>query len=408
MALRNQHGVKFALISHVLPPSESGQAVALYRLLRGLDPHCYCLMSRENYTPKIGKEDASPRLNASYYHFAPTFGANYLRRLGLSGVGNWLQTIHRARQISRIVRRERFGAIVSCSGDLFDLPAGYLASRWAKVRFYAYLFDDYLHQWIEPLEQCFAKKWEKILIEGATGVIAPNEFLAEAYGHRYGMKPTVIHNPCEEFGNGSRYNETWSIHPREIKIVYTGAIYHAHFDAFRNLLVALREMKQPEIKLHLYTSQSPFDLERQNIQGPVVFFPHLPVSKVAQVQQQADILFLALAFHSPFPEVIKTSAPGKMGEYLASGRPVLVHAPSDSFLSWYFKENGCGLVVERDEPAALGHAIERLLQEGALRETLVRNAIRCAKRDFSSTKAQTDFLRLFQPMMGGEICASSS
>jgi len=167
-------------------------------------------------------------------------------------------------------------------------------------------------------------------------------------------------------------------------------------------------MKQPEIKLHLYTSQSPFDLERQNIQGPVVFFPHLPVSKVAQVQQQADILFLALAFHSPFPEVIKTSAPGKMGEYLASGRPVLVHAPPDSFLSWYFKENGCGLVVERDEPAALGHAIERLLQEGALRETLVRNAIRCAKRDFSSTKAQTDFLRLFQPMMEGEICASSS
>ena len=40
---------KTAIVSHVLPPSPSGQAVVLYRLLEGMPPDRYCLISRERY-----------------------------------------------------------------------------------------------------------------------------------------------------------------------------------------------------------------------------------------------------------------------------------------------------------------------------------------------------------------------
>jgi hypothetical protein len=49
----------------------------------------------------------------------------------------------------------------------------------------------------------------------------------------------------------------------------------------------------------------------------VVRHPHIPQSRVAAILRQADVLFLPLAFRSPIQEVIRTSAPGKMGEYLA-------------------------------------------------------------------------------------------
>ena len=400
--------MKFALVSHVLPPSWSGQAVVLHRLLRALDPHSYCLISRQNYDPQGYRGDTYSRLEARYYCLRPRFGIGMLRKFGLSAVGNWLRTYQRARQIFRIVKKERSEAVVACTGDLYDLPAAFLASRRAGLRYYIYLFDDYFYQWPGALERSFAQRWERILIKEANGVVVPNEFLWQEYRCRHGIEPVVIHNPCEALGNEGEEEVPWPTHPREIKIVYTGAVYHAHYDAFHNLIAAIPKLRGPEVKLHLYTAQEPAELERERIKGAVVYHPHLSLTQIGEVQRRADILFLPLAFVSAIPEAIKTSAPGKMGEYLSSGRPILVHAPADSFLTWYFKKFECGVVVEQNNPAALTQAIQELLRNVALRETLAKNALDCARRDFSPGKAGTEFLRLFQPIREGQGCASSS
>ena len=82
-----------------------------------------------------------------------------------------------------------------------------------------------------------------------------------------------------------------------------------------------------------------------------------------------------------------------MAEYLASGRPVLVHAPRDSFVSWYFNRYECGLVVDRKDPAALSQAIWRLPDDADLRR-VGANAHTCAERDFSLEVTRSAFLRL--------------
>ena len=49
---------KFAFVSHVLPPSPSGQAVVIFRLLREFDPEEYVLIS-------IGRTGSCVDQNAS-------------------------------------------------------------------------------------------------------------------------------------------------------------------------------------------------------------------------------------------------------------------------------------------------------------------------------------------------------
>ena len=376
----------------------------LYRLLRDLRPEDYCLLSRENYDSYTSEQISSSRLPARYYHLPPGFRLTRPSRFGLGVIrelGNiLLQVPQRAMSVARILKRERCRAIVACSGDLFDIPAGYLASRWARVPFYAYVFDDYTYQWIEGLHRYFARWAESIVLKGAAGVIVPNEFLRDEYRRRYQLAPTVIHNPCEVSEIDERDQPPWPADEDEIKIVYTGAIYHAHYDAFRNLIAAIQQLDQPNVKLHLYTAQPLEELNRGNISGPIVYHNHLAPSHVWEVQRQADILFLPLAFNSPIPEVIKTSAPGKMGEYLASGRPVLVHAPADSYVSWYFKEHACGMVVDWNEPAGLAQAIRRILDDAALRQQLRKNAQARARTDFSLMVAQAEFVKLFQSVEG--------
>lgn len=120
----------------------------------------------------------------------------------------------------------------------------------------------------------------------------------------------------------------WPADVEEVRIVYTGAIYQAHFDAFRNLVLALDQINLKKT-IYIYSSRTQAQLERDGIQGHVVYHDHVEHRKSIEEQRRADILFLPLAFNSIYPNIIRTSSPGKMGEYLASGRPVLVHAPAD-------------------------------------------------------------------------------
>jgi glycosyltransferase involved in cell wall biosynthesis len=392
--------IKLALLSHILPPSPSGQAMMLHRLLRAVSPADYCLISREDYS-NIESEGDAVRLPARYYYLPPEFQFKTPNRFDFRRVRELvnilIQVFQRARRVVQLVKQEKCGAIMACSGDVVDIPAGYLASRWARLPFYVYLFDDYLYQWTRTLHRFFVRRAEAIALKSAAAIIVPNEFLRDEYHRRYGVDSIVIHNPYEPRDTDETAKPLdQSTGHEEVSIVYTGAIYHANYDAVRNLLTAIDHLGRPHVKLHLYTSQHPDVLDHENIRGPIVFHEHVSPLEARRMQREADLLFLPLSFNSGIPEVIKTSAPGKMGEYLASQRPILIHAPSDSFVSCYFKEHECGLVVDQDDPVILARAIERILDDEALRRRMSENALVRAKVDFSLEVAQAKFLSLLQ------------
>ncbi len=428
----------------------------MYRVLKDLNPDDYCLLSEKDYDPYShlqysllkGTLNSTPRLPARYYHLRsgsssagsrsepegrppPKEGAvPAARRLegGLESplarsvrarmpkwlkpqlardfINGWRMTrrlvkevsggFRRAREVARVVRREECGAILASTGDPFDLPAGYLASRLARVPFYVYIHDDYLHQWDPTPYRYFARIVEPTVLKGAAGIIVPNEFSRDEYRRRYRVEPTVVRNAIEVPEIEDADAPPWPANEGEIKIAFTGAVYRANYDAFRNLIEAIEQLGRPEVRLHLYTAQTREELERQNISGPaIVCHEHLASSDVFEVQRKADILFLPLSF-SAIPEVIRTAAPTKTAEYLASRRPILVHAPADSFASWYFREHECGVVVDRSDPAMLAQAIQRIFEDSDLRRKIGERARARAESDFSLESAQAEFLKLLR------------
>jgi glycosyltransferase involved in cell wall biosynthesis len=394
-----------AIVSHVLPPSPSGQAIVLERLLSGFAPDSFCLMSREDYSrppawhPREG--DLLARLPATYHHLAEPvrLGASlrplppWLRhRAGLT-----IRLLHRAWRIRQLVDREGCGAVLAASGDLLDLPAGYIASRLCGVPFFAYLFDDYACQWTVPGHRAFARQAERALIRGAAAVVVPNPALAEVYRRRHACDPVVLPNPAHELacqgaappappappepgaqasrGNGRR-------------IVYTGSIYGAHFDAFANLGEALARLGRAEVSVHVYTWQDPAELRRELPGIDITYHPHLIGGDLATVQREADLLFLALAFTSEIPEAVRTASPAKLGDYLASGRPILVHAPAPSFVADYFRRHECGWLVDSFDAGALAEGIARLLDDSAAAADAIRRAGERHAEDFSLVAAR--------------------
>ena len=382
--------MKIALLSQILPPSYSGQAMLIYRLLKDRSPDEYCLISQDDYSAPAAQEYV-PKLPGTYRRLSQRRLIPRGQRLGAV---KRLNVSLLARRLARIVREEGCEAVVAFSGNLTDLPVGHAASRILGLPFYAYVCDYYSRQHFDAHARSFATRAEPAVLRGARRVVVLNEFLRDELKRRYGVEPSLIYNPCDlepyESGRAGGGGDGDGVR----QIVYTGAVYEAHFDAFRNLVRAVESLRRPDLRLHLYTSQSPRQLGERGVSGPVVVHDMVPGSQVPEIQKRADILFLPLAFDSPYPEIIKTSAPFKMGEYLAAGRPVLVHAPEDSFLAWYFRRHECGVVVGESDPARLAAAIGRITDDAGLRRKLAANAWERARADFSIAGAQEKFARL--------------
>jgi glycosyltransferase involved in cell wall biosynthesis len=301
----------------------------------------------------------------------------------------------RTRQIKKIIRQEQCDAIIACTSDLFDPPAGLVASKDLGIPFIFYAFDYYSSQGGGPLLRSFAAKYELDLVKTAANVIVPNEYMYEEYLKRYGVAATILHNPFDikEYEKQAQIGDvTNTDRPTEKTIVYTGAIYDAHYDAFRNLIAAVKLLGTDAPTIHLYTPQSHHHLINNNITGSkVIVHKALPASAMPSIQRNADILFLPLAFESGYPDIIRTSAPGKTGEYLASGNPILVHAPKDTFVSWFFKKYNCGLVVDENSPELLAQAIKLLITDEKFCLGITQNAYTVAKTQFDIQNIEEKF-----------------
>lgn len=391
--------MKIAIVSPVLPPSLSGQAIVLYRLLDNIDPNCYIMIS-SNITDELSESmENSPKLLGKSY-FVPyphTILISWLLKLNYIHIGKLIEEylIFRINLLKKTFQNENCTHIIACTADLFDPYCAYLAAKKLNIPFFFYAFDDYINQWKNEYERFFAKKNAASIITNAKNIIVPNEYLKSYYDTNFDVNCKVIHNPVNlsQYVGSSNRDMNFSS-DSEIKIVYTGSIYGAQIDSINRLLDAIAQLKIKNVRLHVYSPQI------WNPDSNNEYFVHhsqLPLSQMTNIQKNAHILFLPLAFNSKYSKnLINTSSPGKMGEYLASGRPILVHAPSDSFVTWYFKEYDCGCVVDSISNYKLGCAIKNIILNKDYREKIISNARNRAIIDFDLNKIKHDFFKLFE------------
>jgi glycosyltransferase involved in cell wall biosynthesis len=178
-------------------------------------------------------------------------------------------------------------------------------------------------------------------------------------------------------------------------IVFTGAIYDAQAEALRRLVRALDRPELAGARLHLRSQLPPEIVAESGIEaGPRVTLAAASVEESLAAQRAADVLFLPIAFDAN-EAVRRTASPSKLPEYLAAGRPILVHAPPDAYVTRYAREHGFAEVVDVPDEAALAAAVRRLATDEALgaqlvaaaRETLRRHEVPAVAERFRAALA---------------------
>jgi len=298
----DERKTKFALISHILPPSETAHAAIIHRLLRDLHPESYCLLSGTDYLSGQVPE-YSDRLPGRYYHLPAPYQLTRGYRFGLERargrVNRLMAVLLRARHIARILRRERCDRVVVCTGgrEVFDFPAGYLASRMVGARFYAYLLDQYAHMVTFVLGGGFFQRFEPPVMRGAAAIIVPNEFMAEEVQQRYGVRAVIIRNTCDV----SAYADAGAGESNEgegVKIVYTGGVGPFHYDALTNMLTAIDLLGREEHDGPRLRSARGADRHRDRCRGLVVRDVHDHIRVLlAEAEMEALELTAQIADH---------------------------------------------------------------------------------------------------------------
>jgi glycosyltransferase involved in cell wall biosynthesis len=388
---------RFAFCSRFLPPLWSGQAIVIGRLLSQMDRTIYCLISQPH---DRGKERFQDTVAALYYDLPPERSVSLRFHPGLTArINLYLSILQRAWATAKIVRRDKTQILIACTGDMADPPATWLAARLTGCDLYFYFFDDFtLQWWADPKWVARARRFERLIVRSATGLIAPNKVMASVLFERYGRPSAIVLNPTA-WDLASNPDKPAPLNTADFRVVFTGAVYHLNFDVLNAVVASfpLVEHEKPALapKLHIYTAQEHSHLEQQGLRNDahVVLHRHIPPSEIAKVQREADILLIPFSFTPAARDFVKSSATAKLADYLAAGRIVIAMCPTDSFLGQYIVQNQCGLVIDRDDPQAIADAIVRLIETDGLAETIMNNALYCAKRDFNPAEAQAKLMK---------------
>jgi glycosyltransferase involved in cell wall biosynthesis len=369
-----------AIVSHTFAPDINGQAVVLGRLFEGRSG-VVRLSSDRLWRP--AQADGCININVS-----PPWLIRKLRKAKLLETSIFrLYVSHRAKMIASALRSHHCSCVIACTGgDLVDIPASIVAAERTGVPCILHYFDDYRSQWKIP-NPIWSSRWmerhglaiEEEFVNRALGVVVPNELLYSELTERVQLPLKIIRNPVGLMPYQSARNTSLPEKDgssRSWRISYTGSIYEAQLDAVVNCARGIELLSQRgiAIQLHLYTSQSRESLQNQGVPESVQIHPAVPLEEAVRVQCESDFLLLPLAFRTRYPELIRTSAPGKMGEYLAAGRPILFHAPTDSFLVKFASEQKCGLICDIPDKVQIASQIERLVRDSQLRAMLSERA----------------------------------
>ena len=299
----------------------------------------------------------------------------------------------------KVLKKRQIDEILAFSDYGPAIIGTYIVHLITKKPYSIFLFDLYKENFFPFPGNILANIFETKIFSGARKIIVTNNGTKNFYEKRYGKNITdkiiIIYNAVfpEPYlalkKDSSRKNKPY------FDIVFTGRIYWPQIEALKNLMKAVDSINDIDIKVKIYCPNPPEYVQKLDIKSEKAVFDSAPPQEMPVIQSQADILFLPLSWGTKSQAIIDTATPGKLSDYLISGRPMLIHAPKTTFLAQYAKEKNFAAVVDKNDPEKLKEAITNLLQDKKLAQTIVKNAKKTFMENHDANKCAEKFQRLF-------------
>lgn len=374
-------------------PPMAGGPRNLYNHLREWDPEHYAILtSYLNFS--WSKLDPATWLNCEYDFFdyagpierdktAVTIGANYLRfrfidrfdrvmgrasRLWAKLFGEFQTLFDSIYQLGRSARvllacisfskRRPIKSVVIVSDMGWGFIGGFLFALLFRKKLNVYLFDLYADNYMLSGNKFLAKFFEKHILRFAETIIVTNEVTAEFLKLKYPnlTRFVVVRNTSEL---APRNFELEPLHYEPpFTIAFAGHIYWPQIGSIRNLIGAMDILAGLPIRLRLFVINPSDEICAMVKSKKNVDLNYLGKEKLFEELKSANLLFLPFGWDTLSDAIVNTASPAKFTDYLATGVPLLVHAPESAFVARSTRALDLGLVVSENSPSILAAKIK--------------------------------------------------
>lgn len=388
---------KTLIISSYAPPKINGGSQQLYNILSNFNDESYCLLtSCKNIRPI--KDICAPKLSCKYYYYDENEPwTNKSKSIFLRIPGKIISVARYIKTGLRVISEEKIDLILGASGDRgIPFLLTYVLSSLSGKPYCLHLLDPYKGNNLPKKWSIISIYFEPFIFRRATKIFVSSRGLKQYYLSAYPhiAKKFEIINSCDSpktvLSNHNIKREEQS----QYKIIYAGSIYWAQENSIANLIRTIKRIKEPDICLEIYSSMRvPESILTLAGNSQKIKFLKAAPQQIPQILSSADILFLPLAWNSPYRLVIETAIPIKLVGMMLSGRPILVHAPPGTSLNEYARQWNFGLVVDKNTTESLERAIKKLLSDPTYSKELANNALRAFYANHDAKKVSGLFAK---------------
>jgi glycosyltransferase involved in cell wall biosynthesis len=377
------------------PPYPGGTPVILRRVLGALAPIRVVTVTDHYVSRHYG---AAPGRIPGPYRWVtrmPPWGSRWLAGRIAGVAANTVLAVAAGVYAGLLARRHRAGWVLSVVDEGFSVIAGHVASRVGGAPHLVWVFDLWQENAYRDVDRWLAALVERRILQGAAAVISHAEEMSDFYERKHGVRcfvlPTPIDIPPEE--REAVPPASGEAAGRQLEVLYAGALYWAQEEAVRRLARVCRSLDG----VRLTVVGHEHAVRAAGIEADAVEAPTSPEAFRARVRG-ADVAFLGLAFDSPHPEVIATATPARLPEYMASGTPLLVHAPGGSHVAEYARREDFAEVVDVPDDDALAEGLRRVAGDPALSNMRARRARAIALERHDAERVRDRLRRLLESL----------
>lgn len=345
----NENGKVF-YVTTAFPPVPAGSSVINRNLLSRFDPVSFKVFStKANISAKVesfGNIDVE-RIFKSFY-----FSSRINRIL------SQYQIKSATKKLIKFAEKENPSVIVGVFPDYYFLKIARDAAKELQVPFIAYLHDTIAESSFGTKLEKDALTLQEQVFDEASVLLVMSDGMKYLYKEKYNIESTSLQHTYLE-----KVDPDIDGKDRKRQAFWGGDVYAINLNSVNRIATSLKNLN---CNFFLATGHDKSHFEKTGLDTSNIeigFFSKR--SDYLENLKKNSILILALDWPDESKihrDELATIFPTKTPEYLASGVPIVVHCPEDYFLSRFFRENNCGIVVSQRSVPDLQIVISDVLE----------------------------------------------
>jgi len=369
---KNNHS-PFLVVTAWFPPRSGGTSRVLFNLLSWFQPDEYRVATSAPARNEA-RVDGNPEARVTFVSKPLPSGYWFCQLF------NCMQILPAVIRVLKIIRRDKCRVLVGVFPDIQYLTIAYFAHRLSGIPLVIYQHDlivenrygGYLGMlacWIQPrVFRSASTLWT--ISDGLS------KYLKEKYSVSAHSLPHCYNEDLPETGdfNDKKQESGYSV-------CFAGSVGAINAAALKRVAIAAGTFEDVKIRVTGHPDSSVLKRVGVPVSRIETFFMVDRAAFLTFIAGQ-DILLSCLSWpdeSSVGKEELMTVFPTKIPEYLASGKPILVHCPGDYFLAKFMRAHDCAWVITERSEDALISALKDIRENEGKRLARRENALKAAR-----------------------------